>query len=88
MNTFLVSKSDAAKRLGIGKKNLEELIRRKKIKIIHLGKRVKIPVFELENYIEHNSMYANEFDYVTDKKNTLKILQLRLALIVELILIN
>lgn len=55
----LLSISQAASFLGIGKENLNELMEEGKIGFISVGKRNKIPVSELERFIDDNLTYVN-----------------------------
>jgi excisionase family DNA binding protein len=55
----LLSISQAASFLGIGKDNLNELMEEGKIGFISVGKRNKIPVSELERFIDENLTYVN-----------------------------
>jgi excisionase family DNA binding protein len=44
-----------AKRLGIGRDATYQLIREGKIRAIHIGRRIRIPVAELERFIEREA---------------------------------
>jgi excisionase family DNA binding protein len=50
----LLSVSKSAKILGIRIENVNSLIQQGKIKVIHLGERMKIPFFELERFVKEN----------------------------------
>lgn len=51
----LYTKTEAAKLLGIGKNNLNELINSGRIGIISLGKRIVIPFSEIVKFVEDNT---------------------------------
>lgn len=54
-NLKLLSRSEAAGYLCIGKSALNNLIEEGRIPIIMLGKRIKIPLKELSRFIDENS---------------------------------
>ena len=57
----LLSVSKAAKILGIRIETVNSLIKQGKIKVIPLGERLKIPLFELERFVKENleAQHAN-----------------------------
>lgn len=57
MNTEirLLSRSEAAKVLGIGKSNLSELISEGRLGFISIGKRIFIPFKEIQQFIDTNT---------------------------------
>lgn len=57
--TKLLSKNQAAKYLSIRKERIDEFIEKGKIGFIEIGKRKKISVMELENFIKSNSEKIN-----------------------------
>ncbi len=51
----LLSRLEAAKALGIGKSNLNELISEGRLGFISIGKRIFIPFKEIQNFIATNT---------------------------------
>lgn len=51
-NPLLVSENKAAEYLGIGRNSLRALVANKDIKTIHLGRRVLVPMTELERWVQ------------------------------------
>lgn len=65
----LLSYSEAAKRMGIGRDSLRELIRKGQLGIIRIGKRTKIPVREILKFIDENTM-RTEQPRIINNQNT------------------
>jgi excisionase family DNA binding protein len=55
-NYKLISKSEAARLLGIGKETLTSLIDRGRIKVIMINSRIKISHSELDRFLKDNSV--------------------------------
>ena len=50
----LVSKSEAAKLLGIGKQKLNDLLETGKIRFLYFDQRIRIPIREIDRFIDEN----------------------------------
>ncbi len=56
----LLSISQAAAKLGIGRNTLSQLISEGRIRVIQIRDRMKIPIRELELFLEEGSAYLTE----------------------------
>lgn len=54
-NKMLLTMPEAAKRLGISRTYLYELVGRREIVALKLGKLTRIPVFALEEFVQRKS---------------------------------
>lgn len=54
---LLLTKDEAAKRLGVAKEFVAELVNRQELKIVQIRDRYRIPLVQIERWIEKNSKY-------------------------------
>lgn len=64
----LLSKSEASKLLGISTNNLNKFIETGKIRFLYFKNRVRIPYYELKNFIETNLISNNEIKELVEFK--------------------